>query len=578
MRLQITLFFIYYCLKIRTNPWAFFQIHAHFFDVEKWIFSKYDIEQAIPEQWRLGSYRVNNSDTTESILQHFELPLFWKPEWGQNAHGISYIESKNELKIFLKKSRWSDVGYVIQEACDYAKEYEICFSKDPDNLDTIVIHSLVEAENMDGVHISSIHAETRYKEVLHEIDMAQCETIAEHIESMWDLFVGRVGMRANSLQDIVDGNFKVFEINIFIPMPLKLLAYNVDQSQKDIFLHKWTQTLAGLTKQRPKHAYREVFLRKIWRHYKIKLLHNSVYMNLKKIIYSFIEKNFLGGCSDYNSLSVRKACRSKFQARNMFAKHDIPHAQWLVFFNPYSAYRFAKEHGFPLVLKPDVSGFSRGSHFPINNFKEFWIAMFFVKWWWPVSVIETYLLWKNYRVVVTKNSVDIVTQRYPAFVIWDGEKTISQLIDAENTIREEMKLTPVIHCIEKSTKIARHLKKQSLNFTSVPQKDQNIELFHRIALAPGWVVKTVELDSVTKKNKALFIKILDLFESNLFGIDVIMEEGMHVDYDKQKTIFLEVNSRPYLKMHEYPRFGEKPDMKQLYDKLDALEVDGRGVF
>ncbi len=58
MRLKITLYFIWYCLKIRTNPWAFFQIHAHFFDVKKGIFSKYDIEQSIPNKWRLKSYKL----------------------------------------------------------------------------------------------------------------------------------------------------------------------------------------------------------------------------------------------------------------------------------------------------------------------------------------------------------------------------------------------------------------------------------------------------------------------------------------------------------------------------------------
>jgi glutathione synthase/RimK-type ligase-like ATP-grasp enzyme len=33
-----------------------------------------------------------------------------------------------------------------------------------------------------------------------------------------------------------------------------------------------------------------------------------------------------------------------------------------------------------------------------------------------------------------------------------------------------------------------------------------------------------------------------------------MESGIDIDFDKQKTIFLEVNSRPFLKMHEYPRY------------------------
>jgi hypothetical protein len=57
-----------------------------------------------------------------------------------------------------------------------------------------------------------------------------------------------------------------------------------------------------------------------------------------------------------------------------------------------------------------------------------------------------------------------------------------------------------------------------------------------------------------------------------------MEKGLDKDYDKQKTIFLELNSRPYLKMHTAPRYGKAPDMKPLYKKLDALEIAGRGSF
>ncbi len=160
---------------------------------------------------------------------------------------------------------------------------------------------------------------------------------------MCDLSMGRIGLKADTPADIVSGKFEVFEINIFIPLPLKLLAYNVDDSQKSVFLHKWCTTLAELTKHRPKQPYTEVFLRKIFLHYKIKIIHHKAYINMKKTIYKFIEKHFLGGCSDYNSLQVRRASRSKQQAREMFAKNDIPYAKGMIFFSPYMAYKFAKK-------------------------------------------------------------------------------------------------------------------------------------------------------------------------------------------------------------------------------------------
>ena len=301
-------------------------------------------------------------------------------------------------------------------------------------------------------------------------------------------------------------------------------------------------------------------------------------MNIKKTIYKYIEEKYMNWCSDYNSLDVRKSCRSKEQARDIFRDNNIPHAEGMIFLNPYSAYKFAKQHWFPLVLKPNVWWFSRWSHFPIITWKEFWTAMFFVKLWWPTTVIEQYLLRKNYRVVTTKWSVDIAMERTPWFVIWNNTSTISELMSEENKRRDEMELSPIIYPLKESWAVKRYLKKHWYSFNSIPKEWEKIYMYHRVSLAPGWVLYTVDVDTITPKNKELFIKIVDLFWANIFWIDVIMEEWIHIDYDKQKTIFLEVNSRPYLKMHTVPRYWEKPDMTNLYTKLDNLEIKDRGTY
>jgi len=82
-----------------------------------------------------------------------------------------------------------------------------------------------------------------------------------------------------------------------------------------------------ITKYREKTPYKEVFFRKIYLHYKIKMTENSLYKKCKKFLYSFIENTFMDGCSDYNSIGVRRASRSKKQAREMFEKNGIPHAK-----------------------------------------------------------------------------------------------------------------------------------------------------------------------------------------------------------------------------------------------------------
>jgi D-alanine-D-alanine ligase-like ATP-grasp enzyme len=262
----------------------------------------------------------------------------------------------------------------------------------------------------------------------------------------------------------------------------------------------------------------------------------------------------------------------------MFAAHGIPHAKGTTFFNPFTAIRFAKKYGFPLVVKPNVSGFSRGSHFPIRNYTELWRAMFFARAWWPISVVEQYLEGKNYRVVVAGGQIISVIQRYPPFVDGDGVSTIDSLIDGENAVRKEMQLTPTIHYIEKSSKVINYLKKQGLDLSSVVAKGTRVYLFHRVALAPGGVVEIVDKNSLPPENVELFTKVLTLFKANIFGVDAIFEEGIEKSYKDQKCIFLEVNSRPYLKMHDYPRYGQVEDLSADYEKLSQLQIDQQDIF
>ena len=286
----------------------------------------------------------------------------------------------------------------------------------------------------------------------------------------------------------------------------------------------------------------------------------------------------MAGCSNYNSLAVRKASRSKRQAREMFARHDIPHAKGTLFLNPWTAHRFAKEHGFPLCIKPNVSGFSRGSHFPINNFRELWKAALWVKVWWPTSVVEQYLLGANYRVLATPDAMVSVIRRYPPFVDGNGQDSIAKLIDDENDIRETMGLHPTIYPIAKSRDTVAYLEKQGLTLDSVPEKDQRIYTFNRVALAPGGVVEVIDQSTIPPANQALFLKVLEIFDAKLFGIDVIFEKGIEIDYREQRCIFLEVNSRPYTRMHSVPRFGQVENLDTFYKEMDELSIADADTF
>ena len=141
-----------------------------------------------------------------------------------------------------------------------------------------------------------------------------------------------------------------------------------------------------------------------------------------------------------------------------------------------------------------------------------------------------------------------------------------------------MKLYPVMYPLKKDDAVIKYLAKQNLNLESVPSENQHIELFHRVALAPGGIVETIDRDTIPQENKEIFHSVVKMFGANVFGIDVIFEKGIEVPYTEQKCIFIEVNSRPYIKMHHYPRYGEKEDFSAGIAELDELHIDNKDVF
>lgn len=295
---------------------------------------------------------------------------------------------------------------------------------------------------------------------------------------------------------------------------------------------------------------------------------------IKRQIYSFLEKHFFDGCSRYNGLEVRRASRTKKQARKKFASIGAPHAKGLIFYNPLRAVKFAKEHGFPLVLKPNFGTFSRGSFFPIRTWGQFWKAMFLTKLYWPRTVVEEYIEGNSYRVVVIKGKTMVVAHRTPPELTGDGKSMVSQLIDNENQTRREMKLLPTMYEIDKD-RVADFIKPRKLDW--VIPKGKKVEVGNLIALFAGGVLKDVDLETIPEVNHQLFQDVLNVFEAEIFGLDFIAPD-ITKSWKDQKCVFLEANSRPYLKMHAYPRWGVVPDLSKDLKRLEALNIEDADIF
>jgi carbamoylphosphate synthase large subunit len=144
---KIIFYYILYSIKLQTKPWRFSQFNSHCFNEKKGIFSKYEIEKNIPDKWKLKNMFVSSEDSIEKqkqdILKEFSLPIFLKPEWGQNAHGILLAKTEDELEGTLGLIKNIPYQYICQQSSNFKNEYEILYTKNLE-VDDIYIHSITQ--------------------------------------------------------------------------------------------------------------------------------------------------------------------------------------------------------------------------------------------------------------------------------------------------------------------------------------------------------------------------------------------------------------------------------------------------
>lgn len=250
--------YILCCLRIATAPWRYWQLNAHYFSNEQGVFSKLSLDKLIPERWRLAQ----NIDT--EALQPARFPVFLKPEWGQNAHGIHRADDEQQLEQLRTTVSSSPQRYLLQEAAPGLREFEL-FSVDADrDDDKHDVFTVTEAVNQtEKFPINSKYNRfTRYVDITAQFSTAQKSQMSDYLSQIGQFGISRMSVRANSLEDLVAGEFHVIEINLFLPMPINLLDDSLSWSDKWRFILPCMMSLAQATKLiKPVKAPQPIFAR-----------------------------------------------------------------------------------------------------------------------------------------------------------------------------------------------------------------------------------------------------------------------------------------------------------------------------
>ena len=250
IRIYQVLAYILFCAWQRAAPWKYFQLNAPYFNEQRGIFSKLDTDQLIPEAWRLPQ-SLDIGDYQPPLY-----PVFVKPEWGQNSFGIQRADNLQALNTIRSNRKNTTGNYLIQQAASGKREFEVFIipssqegSSQKDSLPAVI--SITETLNNsdDRYPINGIYnSATSYEDLTPQLTASQIEQLWHHLSQIGSFRLSRVGLRANSVEAMINGEFHIIEVNLLYPMPLMLLSHNRTWREKNRFSLQAMWCLATITK------------------------------------------------------------------------------------------------------------------------------------------------------------------------------------------------------------------------------------------------------------------------------------------------------------------------------------------
>jgi len=214
----------------------------------------------IPEKWRLKQFVDNGFEEPESY------PVFLKPEWGQNSQGVYRVDNLEQLQKHREKQLENGPRLLIQAAAKGKREFEIFYIPGAKTNHSKAIISVTETCNSssDEMPVNGIfNSDTYYQSCMSQLTSEQLQKIESFFSEIGNFRIARFCARADSLEALLEQQFSIVEINVYVPMPLILLT-KMKVSSKLRFIFSSMKQLALVTRDIPAtQVVKSVFFQKL---------------------------------------------------------------------------------------------------------------------------------------------------------------------------------------------------------------------------------------------------------------------------------------------------------------------------
>jgi len=220
------------------------------------------------------------------------------------------------------------------------------------------------------------------------------------------------------------------------------------------------------------------------------------------------------------------------------------------------AVRQAVRIGYPIVLKPLDGNHGRGVCINLRDEAE-------VRENFPIAqgesrngtvIAETFIVGKDYRILVVNNEVVAVAERVPAHVVGDGVHTIEELVEITNADpRRGVGHEKILTRITIDAQTIEVLERTGLNVSSAPDVGQIVQLKLTGNMSTGGTsidrTDDIHPDNIEISRQAAMVVGLDIA-----GIDFIAPD-ISQSVRQAGGAICEVNAGPGFRMHTHPTEG-----------------------
>lgn len=232
------------------------------------------------------------------------------------------------------------------------------------------------------------------------------------------------------------------------------------------------------------------------------------------------------------------AIDDKWTVKEKLKKNNLPIApgQSFWWFQKRKAIKFARDLGFPLVVKPRIGSLSQHVYLGLKNFNSLNNAIKKVAEYSPAFIVEKFLVDAElFRITVVNRDKAFVAKRSSPKVIGNGIGSIRELAMSIGF---------------NSSNLDDLASENGFDPNRIPRKNEEVTLSKKIILSLGAEVKPIKTENIHQDNLEIFKRVAELFKTKLLGIDFLARD-IGKSWRNQEAAVIEVNSLPNIQMHSY---------------------------